>query len=173
MNLLTVLEERFRSHMHRHQNITWEEVVRSIDDALLAKLQIMEDSGGEPDVIYGDEKSFTFCDCSEQTPARRSFCYDQEALDKRKHNKPEDSALAFCERHGLSLCDLETYQLLQTHEDFDTKTSFWILTPPSIRKLGGAMFADKRYGVVWNYHNGADSYYSSRGFRCLLQVPRS
>jgi hypothetical protein len=139
----------------------------------LTSLQQMEATGGEPDVIGRDTKTgqVLFCDCSPETPAgRRSVCYDAEALEARKEHKPADSAVAMAEAMGIALLTEAQYRDLQTLGEFDVKTSSWVLTPPDVRALGGALFCDRRYGRVFVYHNGAQSYYAARGFRGLLRV---
>lgn len=173
--MISTLHSRFLAHTHRHPDIDWNDV----EARLLAhpdKLEIlkrMEDSGGEPDVVAFDEKTwaFTFFDCSAESPAgRRSLCYDRAALDKRKENKPKTSVEDMAREIGIELLSEADYKYLQTLGDFDLKTSSWIDTPASIRKLGGALFGDKRYDTVFTYHNGADSYYAARGFRGKVRV---
>lgn len=173
-NLLSVLKKRFESNRYRHQGIDW----FLVENKLLANpdkvnsLFLMEQSGGEPDVVQLEKSnlSIIFVDCSAESPAgRRSLCYDKEALDKRKENKPRNSAQAEAEHMGVSLLSEQEYCQLQLFGPFDTKTSSWIKTPESQRKLGGALFGDYRYGRVFIYHNGAESYYAARGFRCKLE----
>jgi hypothetical protein len=171
--LLQVLKARFGKNMHRHQGCTWAEVEARLDKspAALRTLFEMEETGGEPDVIARDKGQFTFCDCSAESPTgRRSLCYDREALDSRKENKPGGSAVDMAAEMGIELLTEEQYRQLQGLGEFDLKTSSWIRTPPAIRSLGGALFCDRRYGTVFVYHNGAQSYYAARGFRGLLQV---
>ena len=174
-DLLQVLKARFEKNMHRHVGIAWAEVQAKLEgnpDALRS-LQGMEATGGEPDVIGQDKESghFTFCDCSPETPTgRRSTCYDVEARESRKENKPENSAVEMATAMGVNLLTEERYQELQKLGDFDTKTSSWIKTPSDVRALGGALFCDRRYGKVFVYHNGAQSYYAARGFRGSLRV---
>jgi hypothetical protein len=173
--LLQALKARFEKNMHRHRGIAWPEVQARLEasPAGLKSLRAMEDTGGEPDVIGQDKKTgqLAFCDCSAETPAgRRSLCYDREALDARKENKPQGSALDMAASMGVDLLTEEQYRHLQTLGEFDTKTSSWIQTPPDVRALGGALFCDRRYGKVFVYHNGAQSYYAARGFRGLLSV---
>lgn len=173
--LLGVLKERFEKHMHRHQGIHWNEVEERLNEnpEKLWSLYEMERTEGEPDVVGVDEVTgeYVFCDCSKESPkGRRSVCYDQEALETRKKNKPENSAMKMAREMGIEILTEEQYRKLQTLEPFDTKTSSWIQTPEDIRKMGGALFCDYRYGHVFVYHNGADSYYSSRGFRGCLKV---
>lgn len=172
---LQILEDRFLKNMHRHPELSWEQVAGILDknQEKLLSLWAMERTGGEPDavVLNGPRQGITFVDCSKETPqGRRSFCYDQEALEKRKNNKPENSAKASATAMGIELLTEEEYRQLQELEAFDLKTSSWIETPASIRKLGGALFCDRRYDTVFVYHNGADSYYGSRGFRGILEI---
>jgi hypothetical protein len=173
--LLQVLKDRFEKNMHRHQGIAWVEVQARLENnpAALNSLQAMEETGGEPDVIGQDEGSgcFTFCDCSIESPiGRRSICYDHEALNARKEHKPKNSAVEMAAAMGIELLTEEQYRALQMLGEFDTKTSSWIATPRDIRALGGALFCDRRYGKVFVYHNGAQSYYAARGFRGSLRV---
>ena len=173
--LLETLQARFEKHTERHQGITWESVRKRLDadDDKLWSLGEMERSGGEPDVIGREGKSgpFLFFDCAAESPKdRRSVCYDRAALDARKEHKPKASAVELAEAMGAFLLNEEEYRRLQGLGEFDSKTSSWLLTPPAIRKLGGAVFGDYRFGTVWVYHNGAESYYAARGFRCKLRV---
>lgn len=173
--LLQALKDRFTRHMERHEGITWAEVEARLagNPEALQSLQAMEASGGEPDVIARDGNSgqVTFCDCSAQSPGgRRSVCYDREALDARKEHKPKGSAVEMAAAMRVELLTEEDYRALQRLGEFDTKTSSWIRTPGDVRALGGAMFCDRRYGRVFVYHNGAESYYAARGFRALLRV---
>jgi hypothetical protein len=173
--LLELLQTRFEKNMNRHKGIEWAKVhAKLIDNAQkLWSLSEMEKTGGEPDVIGFDKKTneYIFCDCSPESPAgRRSFCYDAEALKSRKENKPKNSAVAMAEAIGIELLTEEHYRELQTLGKFDLKTSSWVKTPDAIRKLGGAIFCDRRYDTVFMYHNGAESYYAARGFRGLLRV---
>jgi hypothetical protein len=173
--LLELLQTRFEKNMNRHKGIEWAKVhAKLIDNAQkLWSLSEMEKTGGEPDVIGFDKKTseYIFCDCSPESPAgRRSFCYDAEALKSRKENKPKNSAVAMAEAMGVELLTEEQYRELQTLGKFDLKTSSWVKTPDAIRKLGGAIFCDRRYDTVFMYHNGAESYYAARGFRGLLRV---
>lgn len=173
--LLSILKSRFEKNMNRHKGIAWEEVEKKlkIQPEILWSLNEMDQTGGEPDVIGHDKKSgeFIFCDCSAESPAgRRSYCYDQQALDARKEFKPENSAVNCAAEMGIELLSEEQYRELQKLGKFDTKTSSWLLTPDPIRKLGGAIFGDNRYGQVFIYHNGVQSYYAARGFRGLLRV---
>ena len=173
--LLQALKARFEAHMHRHTGIPWADVQAQLDahPGALQSLQNMEATDGEPDVI-GREKqtgSLTFCDCSAESPlGRRSVCYDAAALDSRKENKPADSAVAMAAAMGATLLTEAQYRALQEMGEFDLKTSSWVQTPSDIRALGGALFCDRRYGQVFTYHNGAQSYYAARGFRAGLQV---
>jgi hypothetical protein len=173
--LLGALKERFEQNTHRHKGIAWADVeARLAKDAdALKALRAMEASGGEPDVIGRDKKTgqVVFCDCSPQSPSgRRSVCYDREALDSRKEHKPKSSAVEMAASMGIELLTEEEYRALQQLEEFDTKTSSWIRTPSDVRSLGGALFCDRRYGKVFTYHNGAESYYAARGFRGLLRA---
>lgn len=175
VELLEILEKRFEKHMERHNDLNWEEVLSKLEQnpEKLEALHAMERTGGEPDVVNYDQKSdaYTFMDCSEESPeGRRSICYDEEALEKRKKNKPETSVENMAREMGVTLLDEEAYRQLQSLGEFDRKTSSWIRTPESVRKLGGALFGDRRYGRVFIYHNGADSYYGARGFRGSLKV---
>ena len=173
--MLSLLHSRFLAHQHRHPDIDWNDVEARLmaHPETLEILQRMEDSGGEPDVVAFDKKTgaFTFFDCSAKSPAgRRSLCYDRVALDKRKENKPKSSVEDMAREIGIEVLDETDYRYLQTLGDFDLKTSSWITTPENIRKLGGALFGDKRYETVFFYHNGADSYYAARGFRGKVRV---
>lgn len=173
--LLNVLKERFDKNMHRHENLEWEKIVSKLaeSDDKLWSLYEMERTGGEPDVVDYDESTgeYIFVDCVKESPkGRRSLCYDREALEARKKHKPENSVMDMVREMGIELLTEEQYRKLQELENFDTKTSSWIKTPDDIRERGGALFCDYRYGHVFVYHNGADSYYSSRGFRGMLRV---
>jgi hypothetical protein len=173
--LVQVLKARFEKNMRRHAAISWADVQGKLegDPDALASLQKMEATGGEPDVIGRAKESghFIFCDCSPESPSgRRSTCYDAEARNARKEHKPETSAVELATAMGVELLTEEQYRELQTLGEFDTKTSSWIKTPPDIRALGGALFCDRRYGKVFVYHNGAQSYYAARGFRGALRV---
>ncbi len=173
--LLEALKARFEQNMNRHKGIAWAKVLdrfESNSDALTALLA-MEETGGEPDVIRQNKNTgeFTFCDCSAESPAgRRSFCYDRAALDSRRENKPKSSAEETADEMGIELLSEDEYRELQGLGEFDTKTSSWIKTPPDVRALGGALFCDRRYGKVFVYHNGAQSYYAGRGFRGSIRV---
>ena len=173
--LLRTLEARFAKNMHRHQGIAWSAVQAKLEasSAAIRSLRDMNSTGGEPDVIGYDKASgmFMFYDCSPESPSgRRSVCYDREALKSRKENKPENSAVEMAVEMGIELLTEEQYRELQKLGDFDMKTSSWVSTPPDVRKLGGALFCDRRYGRVFVYHNGAQSYYAARGFRGALRV---
>jgi Protein of unknown function (DUF4256) len=173
--LLKTLEDRFAKNMRRHKGIDWSSVKARLQ-ASAKKLQLldeMERTGGEPDVIGRDEKTseVLFCDCSPESPAgRRSVCYDREALDSRKENKPRGNAVDLASSMGIELLTEQQYRELQELGEFDRKTSSWVKTPAKIRDLGGALFCDRRYDQVFVYHNGAESYYAARGFRGLLKV---
>jgi len=173
--LLRTLEARFEKNMHRHRGVAWPDVQGRLEasPAALKSLREMDSTGGEPDVIGQDPKlgTYTFCDCSPESPAgRRSLCYDREALASRKEHKPENSAVEMAAGMGIDLLTEEQYRELQKLGDFDTKTSSWIRTPPDVRRLGGALFCDRRYGRVFVYHNGAPSYYAARGFRAAVRI---
>jgi hypothetical protein len=178
--LLSILKIRFEKNMHRHTGIEWSKVQSRLIEANKEKLwslNEMERTGGEPDVVNHDKKTgeYIFYDCSAESPkGRRSICYDRKALESRKENKPANNAMDMAAAMGIELLTEEQYRQLQSYqmsgENFDTKTSSWIITPDNIRKLGGALFADYRYGTVFVYHNGAESYYAARGFRGLLRV---
>ena len=173
--LLGTLQARFERHMNRHPGLDWAKVRARLESNpdKLRSLQEMESTGGEPDVIGLDARSgeVIFYDCSPESPGgRRSACYDRQALDSRKEHKPKTSAADMAKAIGIELLTEEQYRGLQKLGAFDTKTSSWVKTPPEIRKLGGALFCDRRYDTVFVYHNGAESYYAARGFRCSLRV---
>jgi hypothetical protein len=173
--LLRILKERFEKNMNRHPQVEWASVQARLEEhpGKLWSLYEMERTGGEPDVVGYDDQTgeFIFYDCSAESPkGRRSVCYDQEALESRKQHKPENSAVGMAAEMGIELLTEDQYMKLQSFGPFDTKTSSWLLTPPDVRKLGGAIFGDWRYGRVFIYHNGAESYYGARGFRGLLKV---
>ena len=170
--LLKVLGSRFVKHMHRHKGISWAKVEAKLEanPAALWSLSEMERTGGEPDIVGQEKGKYVFFDCSPETPNRRSFCYDRAALNARKEHKPKNSAMDSADEMGIEMLTEEQYRYLQTLGEFDTKTSSWINTPPKIRKLGGALFCDRRFDTVFTYHNGAESYYAGRGFRGLLRV---
>jgi hypothetical protein len=173
--LLPTLAQRFHAHPQRHAGLTWETVADRLQahpDALRA-LQAMEASGGEPDVIGRDDATgqLLFCDCAAETPTgRRSLCFDDAALHARKENKPAGSAMGMAAAMGIELLDEAQYRALQELGEFDLKTSSWLATPDDVRALGGALFGDRRYGRVFTYHNGVQSYYAARGFRGLLRL---
>ncbi len=181
-DLLKTLKARFEKNMNRHKGIEWAKVQSRLSgmDEKLWSLNTMESTGGEPDVVLFDKKTtatagqageFFFVDCSAESPKeRRSVCYDHEALEKRKEHKPQDSAMNMAADMGIELLTEEQYRELQQLGIFDLKTSSWVKTAAAIRKLGGALFCDRRYNTVFVYHNGADSYYAARGFRGLLRV---
>lgn len=173
--MLDLLKQRFEQNMQRHAGLPWSTVQARLDAGAgkLALLAEMERTGGEPDVVGIDAASgeVIFCDCAPESPSgRRSLCFDQPALDARKVNKPAGSAMALAGAMGVELLTEEQYRHLQTLGEFDRKTSSWVQTPAAIRRQGGALFCDRRYGQVFVYHNGADSYYAARGFRGLLRV---
>jgi hypothetical protein len=173
--LLQTLKGRFEKHMNRHPGLEWVKVQARLEANVekLWSLSEMEKTGGEPDVVGQDQKTgeYHFCDCSAESPAgRRSVCYDREGLDSRKEHKPENNAIDMAAAMGIELLTEEQYRELQKLGSFDTKTSSWVKTPADIRKLGGALFGDRRYGHVFIYHNGAQSYYAARGFRGSLRV---
>ncbi|GAB1448178.1 DUF4256 domain-containing protein [Bacteroidota bacterium] len=172
--LVATLKARFEKNKTRHPQLVWEQVLNRIQEnkSALSSLAWMEETEGEPDVTnLLPDGSIVFMDCSKESPkGRRSYCYDKKALDERKEFKPENAALELATSKGLILLDEADYRYLQTLGEFDLKTSSWILTPAEIRKLGGALFCDRRYNQVFVYHNGASSYYAARGFRCKLHV---
>ena len=173
--LLTALKARFGKNRNRHQGLEWADVQAKLETNpdKLWSLNEMEQSGGEPDVVGYDKTTgeHLFYDCSAETPKdRRSLCYDREALESRKEFKPKTSAMEMATAMGIQVLTEEDYRDLQKLGNFDTKTSSWVVTPPEIRKLGGAIFCDRRYNPVFTYHNGAESYYGVRGFRGLLRV---
>lgn len=173
--LLETLKARFEAHRDRHAGIQWQAVQARVEAnaGKLWSLHEMEQSGGEPDVvgIDGATGAFIFFDCSAQTPkGRRSLCYDRQALEARKENKPKGSAVEMASAMGATLLTVDEYRRLQELGQFDTTTSSWVQTPDRIRSLGGALFCDRRYDTVFVYHNGAESYYAGRGFRCSLEV---
>jgi hypothetical protein len=174
-DLLSILKNRFERNMHLHKGLEWAKIEEKLEanPGKLWSLNEMEATGGEPDVVGQDKKTgeYIFYDCSAESPkGRRSYCYDGEALASRKENKPANSAVDMAAAIGIELLTEEQYRDLQKLGKFDTKTSSWIKTPPDIRKLGGAIFADYRYGRVFVYHNGAESYYAARAFRGALTV---
>lgn len=182
-DLLSALEDRFSQHPHRHEGLTWEEVLARLESRpdTLRILHEMERTGGAPDVVRlggaggkggsGSGDAWYFVDCAPETPAgRRSVCYDGEARAARKEHPPASSAVEMAAAIGAPLLDEYGYVALQALDPFDRKTSSWILTPPEVRKRGGALFGDRRYGRVFTYHNGAGSYYAARGFRCSVRL---
>jgi hypothetical protein len=173
--LLSTLKKRFEENMKRHPVVEWNNILSRIESQpeKLWSLNEMEISGGVPDVIILNKKTqeFCYCDCSPESPSgRRSLCYDRESLDSRKENKPKDNALDVAGAMKIEILSEELYRQLQDVGKFDLKTSSWVLTPDRIRKLGGAIFCDRRYDTVFTYHNGASSYYAARGFRGWLKI---
>ncbi len=173
--LLDILKARFEKNAKRHKGIAWADVESKLQKHAdkLWSLNEMEMTGGEPDVVGQDKKTgeYLFFDCAAESPkGRRSICYDHEALESRKEHKPANSAVNMAAEMGIELLDEEQYRMLQTFGAFDLKTSSWVQTPAAIRKLGGAVFCDRRYDTVFLYHNGAESYYAARGFRGVLRV---
>ena len=169
------LHERFDKNMSRHSGVDWNKVEKKLEanPEKIKALNEMESTGGEPDVtgFDGSTLEFIFCDCAPESPlGRRSLCYDREGLDSRKENKPEGTAVEKAAAMGIELLTEEQYRELQKNGEYDKKTSSWIKTPSDIRKLGGALFCDRRYAHIFTYHNGAESYYSARGFRGILKV---
>jgi Protein of unknown function (DUF4256) len=174
-DLLRILQARFEKNMSRHRGLEWAKVAAKLaaTPEKLWSLSEMEKTGGEPDVIGVDRKTgeYIFCDCAEESPkGRRSLCYDREALDSRKENKPKGNATELAAAMGIELLTEDEYRQLQKLGEFDTKTSSWIKTPAKIRELGGALFCDRRFDTVFTYHNGAESYYAARAFRGSLKV---
>lgn len=173
--LLHILKARFVKHENRHQGFEWDKIEQKLkaNPKKMWSLNEMERTGGEPDVIGYDSRTveYLFCDCAAESPkGRRSICYDREALESRKEHKPKTSAMDMAAAMGIQILSEDAYRELQKCGEFDTKTSSWVITPQSIRQLGGALFCDRRYDTVFVYHNGADSYYAARGFRGLLRV---
>ncbi|MFZ1527733.1 MAG: DUF4256 domain-containing protein [Ferruginibacter sp.] len=175
--LLKTLKARFEKNMNRHKGLDWAKIqaklVSSTGGEKLWSLNEMERTGGEPDIVLLDAKAgeYIFYDCSAESPKeRRSICYDRQALESRKEHKPANSAIDMAADMGIEILTEEQYRALQQSGSFDTKTSSWILTDPRIRKLGGALFCDRRYDTVFVYHNGAESYYAARGFRACLRL---
>ena len=173
--LLRALKARFEKNMHRHNGLQWAPVQANLEASpqKLWSLHEMERTGGEPDVVGHDRNTgeYIFWDCSAESPeGRRSVCYDREALESRKKHKPENSAIDMATAMGIEILTEEQYRELQKWGNFDTKTSSWVRTPADIRKLGGALFCDRRYDTVFVYHNGAESYYAARGFRGSLRI---
>ncbi len=173
--LLAALQSRFEKNMRRHEGVAWAKVLKKLEAGVekLWSLHEMETTGGEPDVVGYDKKAgeFIFFDCAEESPrGRRSVCYDREGLESRKEHKPANSAIDMAAAMGIGMLTEEQYRELQKLGEFDLKTSSWVMTPSDIRRLGGALFCDRRYGQVFTYHNGAQSYYGVRGFRGSLKV---
>lgn len=173
--LFRTLKDRFEEHMSRHKGLQWSKAQAKLEAnaGKLRSLYEMEQSGGEPDIVDYDKKKdqYLFYDCSAESPkGRRSVCYDREALESRKAHKPANSALDMAAEMGIEMLTEAQYRELQQLGDFDTKTSSWVITPDNIRERGGALFGDRRFGSVFIYHNGADSYYAARGFRGSLKV---
>lgn len=173
--LFNALQVRFETHLSRHQGLAWANIQARLEaqPEKLRSIHKMEETGGEPDVVGIDQNSgdYIFYDCSEESPkGRRSICYDCAALEARKENKPKNNAMDLAAAMGIELLTEEQYRELQTLGDFDLKTSSWVKTPADVRKLGGALFCDRRYNTVFVYHNGAESYYAARGFRGSLKV---
>lgn len=176
IELLIELKERFENNMGRHQGLRWDDVSTALefDDEKLWSLSEMERTGGEPDVIGFDKRSgeYTFVDCAAESPkGRRSLCFDREAWESRKEHKPASDAITMARQMGVQILTEEQYRELQTLGEFDLKTSSWVQTPSDVRSLGGALFCDRRFGRVFTYHNGAESYYAARGFRGSLRLP--
>ena len=169
-----ILEERFHKNMHRHPWVEWSNIVARLENwNVIKSLELMESTGGEPDIVslHQDEGIYTFIDCSPESPTgRRSLCYDRQALDNRRENKPKNSVIDMANTMWITLLTEEEYRLLQSIESVDTKTSSWITTPESIRHLGWALFCDRRYNTVFTYHNGADSYYAVRWWRWKIHI---
>lgn len=175
VELLTELEDRFEKNMARHKGLKWADVAAKLETASekLWSLSEMERTGGEPDVVGFDKRTgeYIFYDCSAESPkGRRSLCYDRAAWEARKEHKPESDALSVAAAMGIEILTEEQYRELQSLGEFDLKTSSWVKTPADIRKLGGAIFCDRRFGRVFTYHNGAESYYAARGFRGSVRV---
>lgn len=172
--LLIVLKDRFLKNMHRHKDFVWESVESMLksNPQKIWSVSQMEATGGEPDIVrLNNTNDYIFVDCSAQTPTgRRSICFDRQALELRKQNKPHNSAMDMANVMGVEILSEQQYRELQKYEEFDTKTSSWVATPKNIRLLGGALFCDRRYNTVFTYHNGADSYYSARGFRAMVKI---
>ena len=171
--LLATLERRFAEHPHRHPGLDWKTVEARLDAGVLAKLTRMEETFGEPDVaLIEGASTVLFVDCARESPSgRRSLCYDREAWQARKEARPSSNVLDVATSMGVELLTESEYRALQNLDEFDTKTSSWVSTPRAIREAGGALFCDRRYGHVFVYHNGAESYYAARGFRAKLRVP--
>ena len=171
--LITTLEKRFMNNKKIHEDINWNDVLKRFTREVLESLRYMEQTGGEPDVIKYDKENnkYVYCDTSVESPiGRRSLCYDEEALNSRKSNKPVSNIMTEAKKNKVKVLDEEEYRYLQSLKDVDLKSSSWILTPTDIRKQGGALFGDKKYYRTFIYHNGAESYYSNRGFRVQIEI---
>ena len=171
--LILILEKRFIKNENMHKGINWNDVLKRLNNEALFSIRYMEETGGEPDVIMYDKENdkYVYCDTSTESPiGRRSFCYDIDALNSRKSNKPSSDIMTEANNNKVKVLDEAEYKYLQSLGDFDLKSSSWILIPKEIRKLGGALFGDKKYNRTFIYHNGAESYYSNRGFRVLLKI---
>ena len=168
-DIIGILEDRFHENMDRHKELKWEEVLKLLDESAIKKIKYMEETGDEPDVVSYKSNIYIW-DCSLASPQRRSLCYDKEARINRKKNAPQSSALEETEKHGLDLLTEDQYLYLQSLSLIDEKTSSWILTEDSVREQGGAIFGNSHYGRVFIYHNGAESYYSNRGFRAGFKL---
>ena len=171
--LILILEKRFIKNENMHKGINWNDVLKRLNNEALFSIRYMEETGGEPDVIMYDKENdkYVYCDTSIESPIeRRSLCYDIDALNSRKSNKPSSDIMTEANNNKVKVLDEAEYKYLQSLGDFDLKSSSWILTPMEIRKLGGALFGDKKYNRTFIYHNGAESYYSNRGFRVLLKI---
>ena len=170
--LILILEKRFIKNEKMHKGINWDDVLKRLNNESLFSLRYMEETGGEDVIMYDKENDkFVYCDTSIESPiGRRSFCYDIDALNSRKSNKPSSDIMTEANNNKVKVLDEAEYKYLQSLGDFDLKSSSWILTPMEIRKLGGALFGDKKYNRTFIYHNGAESYYSNRGFRVLLKI---
>lgn len=172
-DILKTLQARFEKHMHRHKGMKWDAVAAKLEKnpKKLESLQMMEETGGEPDVVTLEKNAITFVDCAPESPkGRRSCCFDTKARTSRKEHPPKTSAEEMADDMGVEILNEEQYRALQELEAVDLKTSSWVATPADIRKLGGALFCDRRYGTVFTYHNGADSYYAARGWRGILKI---
>ena len=169
--LLSALQERFEKNMSLHKDVKWADVEKRLNDSSLWTLAEMERTGGEPDVVTFDKKEIVFVDCSPESPkGRRSLCYDRAAWVSRKEHKPKSDAVTVAQEIGIEILTEDEYRELQDLGEFDLKTSSWVGTPPEVREKGGAIFCDRRFGRVFTYHNGAESYYAARGFRGKLKV---
>lgn len=170
-DVAATLKARFEKNMHRHKGVTWAAIEKKLTPKKLASLHMMEETGGEPDVVAWKKGELAFIDCAPESPkGRRSCCYDKKARTGRKEHPPKTSAEEMADDMGIEILNEERYRALQAVEAVDLKTSSWVATPADIRKLGGAIFCDRRYGTVFTYHNGAESYYAARGFRGMLPL---